>query len=250
MRRSSLRIRFHLFADETAMKRADWDKLADDFESETCDITREESADVTERFVSLARIPRNAVLVDLGCGVGTFIHRFGGRFGEIFGVEFAPRIIARARTRCAHMQNVTWLNNDIPRAARKIGTKADLTVCLNVITSDSAAKRSALWSGVAAVTRRRGYAFVVVPSLESEDVVAAEMKMPARRKPGGVVKRDDAWQKHYERGELETLFKALGFSVKRIEPAHYPWSIEGLRETKARAKNRPWDWMCLAQRIG
>ena len=89
------------------MKRADWDRLADDFETETCDITREESADLTERFVSLARIPkRKAVLVDLGCGVGTFIHRFGGRFGEIFGVEFAPRIIARARKRCADMQNV------------------------------------------------------------------------------------------------------------------------------------------------
>jgi SAM-dependent methyltransferase len=232
------------------MKRADWDKLADDFETETCDITREESADLTERFVSLARIPkRKAVLVDLGCGVGTFIHRFGDRFGEIYGVEFAPRIIARAKTRCANIENITWLNTDIPHAARKIGPKADLTVCLNVITSDSATKRSALWSGVAAVTRKRGHAFVVVPSLESEDVVAAEMKTPPRRKPGGVVKRDDAWQKHYERGELEMLFGKLGFMVKRIEPAHYPWSIEGLRETKARASNRPWDWMCLAQRV-
>jgi cyclopropane fatty-acyl-phospholipid synthase-like methyltransferase len=232
------------------MKRADWDRLADDFETETCDITREESADLTERFVSLARIPkRKAVLIDLGCGVGTFIHRFGGRFGEIFGVEFAPRIIARARKRCADMANVTWLNNDIPHAARKIGTKADLTVCLNVITSDSMAKRAALWSSVASVTKKGGFALVVVPSLESEDVVAAEMKTPPKRKSGGVVKRDDAWQKHYERGELETLFGKLGFTVKCIEPAHYPWSIEGLRETKARAVNRPWDWMCLARRV-
>ncbi len=232
------------------MKRADWDRLADEFETETCDITREESADLTERFVSQARIPkRNAVLVDLGCGVGTFIHRFGGRFVETIGVEFAPRIIARARKRCADVQNVTWLNSDIAHATRKIGPKADLTVCLNVITSDNAARRAALWSGIAAVTRKRGFAFVVVPSLESEDVVAAEMKTPPKRKPDGVVKRDDAWQKHYERGELETLFGKLGFAVKRIEPAHYPWSIEGLRETRARAAKRPWDWMCLAQRV-
>jgi cyclopropane fatty-acyl-phospholipid synthase-like methyltransferase len=232
------------------MKRTDWDRLADDFETETCDITREESADLTERFVSLARIPkRSAVLVDLGCGVGTFIHRFGGRFGRIFGVEFAPRIIARARKSCANMENITWFNNDIPHAARKIGAKADLTVCLNVITSDSATKRRALWASVAAVTKKGGSALAVVPSLESEDVVAAEMQVPPKRKPGGIVKRDDAWQKHYDRGELEQLFETLGFAVKRIERAHYPWSIEGLRETRARAANRPWDWMCLAQRL-
>jgi SAM-dependent methyltransferase len=231
------------------MKRADWDRLADEFETETCDITREESADLTERFVALARIPRRgAVLVDLGCGVGTFIRRFGDRFGQIFGVEFAPRIIARARTHCAQMDNVTWLNHDIPRAAKLIGARADLAVCLNVITSDSAAKRASLWSSLAAVTKRGGFSLVVVPSLESEDIVAAQMKQPPERRAGGIVERDDAWQKHYGRGELEMLFAQRGFVVKRIDRAHYPWSIEGLRETRARAGNRPWDWMCLAQR--
>jgi hypothetical protein len=232
------------------MKRADWDSLADEFETETCDITREESADEMERFVALARMPkRNAVLVDLGCGVGTFIHRFGAGFSSIYGVEFAPRIIARARERCAAIKDVVWLANDIPLAARKIGAVADLTVCLNVITSDSAGKRKALWSSVAAVTRKGGHALVVVPSLESEDVVAAEMRDPPERKSGGLVERDGAWQKHYERGELESLFGSLGFAVKHIDRAHYPWSIEGLRETRARRANRPWDWLCLAQRV-
>jgi SAM-dependent methyltransferase len=232
------------------MKRADWDRLADEFETETCDITREESADLTDRFVALARVPKHdAVLVDLGCGVGTFIRRFGGRFGRIFGVEFAPRILARAKAHCARMDNVRWLNQDIPRAAKTIGPEADLAVCLNVITSDSAAKRASLWSSLAAVTKQGGFALVVVPSLESEDVVASQMKTPPKRRPGGVVKRDDAWQKHYQRGELEKLFGRLGFTVRRIDRAHYPWSIEGLRETRTRAANRPWDWMCLAQRL-
>jgi hypothetical protein len=233
------------------MKRADWDRIADEFETETCDITREESADLTDRFVALARLPkRDAVLVDLGCGVGTFIHRFGSRFGRIVGVEFAPRIIARARLHCAEVPNATWLAHDIPRAANTIGPVADLTVCLNVITSDSAAKRAALWSSVTSVTRPGGSALVVVPSLESEDVVAGEMRTPPERRAGGVVERDGAWQKHYARAELEALFEKLGFNVRRIARAHYPWSVEGLRETKARAANRPWDWMCLAQRAG
>ena len=233
------------------MKQAYWNSAALDFASDVCDITREESADLVRRHVALARPKRkDPVLVDLGCGVGTFIERFGPRFRKVVGVEFAPRIIAQAMRRCAAMPNVTWMTMDIPRAARAIGTVADLTVCMNVITSSSAAKRAALWSSLAHVTRKGGHALVVVPSLESEFLVRATTKErlePVRK--GGLVKRDDAWQKHYERAELDRIFAGCGFTLRRVDRAHYPWSIEGLRETPARRRNRPWDWMCLAQKI-
>jgi len=233
------------------MKQAYWNSAALDFENEVCDITREESADLVKRHVALAKAKRkDPVLVDLGCGVGTFIHRYGRRFESVIGVEFASRIIAQAVTRCAKMPNVTWKTMDIPRAAKEIGTVADLTVCMNVITSASAAKRAALWSSLVHVTRKGGHALVVIPSLESEWLVRATTKEklePVRK--GGLVKRDDAWQKHYERAELDRIFTDYGFTVRRVDRATYPWSIEGVRETAARAKNRPWDWMALAQRI-
>jgi SAM-dependent methyltransferase len=233
------------------MKQAYWNSAALDFESEVCDITREESADLVKRHVALAKAKRkDPVLVDLGCGVGTFIHRYGRRFESVIGVEFASRIIAQAIARCAKMSNVTWKTMDIPRAAKEIGAKADLTVCMNVITSASAAKRAAIWSSLAHVTRKGGHALVVIPSLESEWLVRATTKEklePVRK--GGLVKRDDAWQKHYERAELDRIFTDYGFTVRRVDRATYPWSIEGVRETPARAKNRPWDWMCLGQRI-
>jgi len=57
------------------MKRADWNRLADDFEAEVCDITREERTGKVERFVNAVRLPRHAVLVDLGCGLGTFVSK-------------------------------------------------------------------------------------------------------------------------------------------------------------------------------
>lgn len=233
------------------MKQAYWNSAALDFKSEVCDITREESADLVKRHVALAMPKRkDPVLVDLGCGVGTFIHRYGRRFKSVTGVEFAPRIIAQAVTRCAGMPNVAWKTMDIPRAAKEIGTVADLTVCMNVITSASGAKRAALWSSLAHVTRKGGHALVVIPSLESEWLVRATTKEklePVRK--GGLVKRDDAWQKHYERSELDRIFTDYGFAVRRVDRAYYPWSLEGLRETAGRAKNRPWDWMALGQRL-
>ena len=75
------------------MDRADWDALAENFEELVVDVTADETADQVSRFVDAAKLPKNAVLVDLGCGIGTFIKRFGRRFVEIEGVEHAPKII-------------------------------------------------------------------------------------------------------------------------------------------------------------
>jgi SAM-dependent methyltransferase len=225
------------------MKSADWDRLADDFASETCDITREESAAQLARYVALAKLPRHgAVLADLGCGVGTFIARFGKRFATVHGVEFAPKIIAHAKARNA--SDVQWLTMDIPRAARRIGGVADLTVCLNVITQPRAATRQTLWAAVAAATRRGGSALVVVPSMESERMVV-ERGAAQNWRAGGLVERDGVWQKHYERGELADTFARHGFTPTRIGRAHYPWSVEGMR---ARKGTKPWDWIALARR--
>ncbi|HWA04390.1 MAG TPA: class I SAM-dependent methyltransferase [Rhizomicrobium sp.] len=233
------------------MKQAYWNRLADDFATDVCDITREESDDLVRHHVAMARTRRkHPVLIDLGCGVGTFIERYGRRFSNVIGVEFAPRIIAHAARRCAGVENVTWKTMDIPRAAKELEGCADLTVCMNVITSASAAKRAALWSSLAQVTRKEGHALVVVPSLESEWFVRTMMRgaLDAIR-PGGLVKRDDAWQKHYERAELDRVFSGCGFALRRVDRAYYPWGIEGLRETAARRAKRPWDWMCLARRL-
>ena len=236
------------------MNRQQWNRLAKKFESEACDIAREESGEQVKRYVARARIPKKGgVLVDLGCGVGTFIAQFGHRFADIVGVEYAAGIIARAKERCAAMDNVTWHNAGIARAASRIGRRADLTVCMNVITSSDAATRAALWKSLAAVTKKGGHALIVVPSIESDDMVEEEEKGRKRRKTAarlkGLVWRSDAWQKHFAREELSADLAHVGFHAKTIGKAHYPWSIEGMRETAARRANRPWDWIVLAERV-
>lgn len=237
------------------MNRKQWNRLAKNFEAEACDIAREESGDQVKRYVARARLPeKGGVLVDLGCGVGTFIRQFGPRFAEIVGVEYAPGIIARAKKRCAGMDNVTWHAAGIGRAAARIGRRADLAVCMNVITSSNAATRAALWSSLASVTKKNGFALIVVPSIESDDMVeetANNGHKPRRTaaRARGLVRRSGAMQKHFARGELSDDLARVGFAVRRIGRAFYPWSIEGMRETKARRAKRPWDWLCLAQRV-
>jgi SAM-dependent methyltransferase len=236
------------------LKRADWNRLADTFESEVCDITREERTGSVERFVNAAKLPRrDAVLVDLGCGLGTFVSRYGGRFARVVALDHAGKIIARAKAASTCEAPVKWMVMDVARAGDALGACADLTVCMNVITSSSSERRAALWQSVAKVTRPGGYALIVVPSIES-DVMVRKFAFRAGRAdeysatPDGLVTRDGAVQKHFGREELAETLAANGFTVKRIGRAAYPWSVEGLRKPAGANTKSPWDWMCLALR--
>ena len=236
------------------VSRKEWNKLADDFEAEVCDITREtKSAGIARIMRRLKLSPERSVLVDLGCGLGTFIARYGGLFAQAIGVEHAPRIIARAKKRLAGAK-VRWLTSNIPPAARRIGRRADLTVCMNVITMPRARTRAAMWASLARVTRRGGHALIVVPSIESDRMVEriaygttlAEAKAAA---PDGLVDRGGSRQKHFAKAELRALLAAHGFQATSIQRVTYPWAKEGLRKPRASGARMPWDWLVLAKRI-
>jgi SAM-dependent methyltransferase len=233
--------------------RTAWNELADDFEESVCDIASDETNDQLRRFVAAARpLPKKPVLVDLGCGIGTFIRTFGGPFHRIVGVEYAPRIMARAQEQCAAVKGVEWLTMDAARAAKRIGRRADLTVCLNVITSASAATRNAQWASVAAVTKPSGFALVVAPSLESDEMLLpahrAEQSGKSAATAGGLADRDGSRQKHYRRDELVGIVSKHGLTVKRVGRVFSAWSGEGLDKPRPGDHKDPWDWICLAQR--
>jgi len=231
------------------MNRAEWNKLAATFEKDVCDISREETADQVCRYVARAKVPkRGGVLVDMGCGIGTFILQYGHRFAEIVGVEYASNIIARAKKRCADVPGVTWHTAGVEAAGKRIGPRADLTVCMNVITVPNAAKRKAMWDGLAAVTKRGGHALVVVASLEAERMIEDVLGEEPGDHPNGLVDHDGALQKHFTRAELTEDFSRAGFRVRAIGKAFYPWRKEGLRATPKLRKSPPWDWIALAQR--
>jgi 2-polyprenyl-3-methyl-5-hydroxy-6-metoxy-1,4-benzoquinol methylase len=215
-----------------------------------CDISREETNDQVCRYVAAAKIPKhNAVLADMGCGIGTFILQYGHRFSQIFGVEYAARIIARAKERCAGVSHVEWHISGVEAAGRRIGPSADLTVCMNVITVPNPARRRAMWDGLASVTKHGGHALVVVASIESETMIENLLREGREIPSDGLIDHDGALQKHYARDELRADFSRAGFAIKRIGKAFYPWAKEGLRETAKRRANRPWDWIALAQKL-
>ena len=237
------------------VSRKEWDKLADDFEREVCDITRETKGNQIAAMVrSLPLSAKSSVLVDLGCGLGTFVERYGKLFRRTVAVEHAPRIIARAKKRLAGRGDIAWLTSNIPPAARRIGRVAGLTVCMNVITMPETRIRARMWDGVAQVTKRHGHALIVVPSIESDRMVECVAYGTSRadaiaEAPDGLVDRGGSRQKHFARAELNDLLAAHGFRVKKMQRVFYPWAKEGLRKPRGAGTRRPWDWLVLAQKV-
>ncbi|HJW42537.1 MAG TPA: class I SAM-dependent methyltransferase, partial [Rhizomicrobium sp.] len=195
-----------------------------------------------------------SVLVDLGCGLGTFIARYGGLFRHSYGVEHAPRIMARAKKALAGRDDVTFLTASLPPAARRIGRRSDLTVCMNVITMPGTRTRESMWEAIARVTKKHGHALIVVPSVESDRMVERVAYGTTRAEaiaeaPDGLVDRGGAKQKHFAREELRETLARHGFRAKRIARITYPWQKEGLRKPRDAGKQMPWDWLVLAERI-
>ncbi|MGZ6009904.1 MAG: class I SAM-dependent methyltransferase [Rhizomicrobium sp.] len=237
------------------VSRKEWDKLADDFERDVCDITREtRGKEIAQLVLGLRPSPKKSILVDLGCGIGTFVERYGKLFHATFAVEHAPRIIARAKKRLAKRTDITWLTSNIPPAVKRLGACADLTVCMNVITMPQARIREQMWDGIARVTRKRGHAIIVVPSIESDRMVERVAYGTSRAEaiaeaPGGLVDRGGSRQKHFAREELHELLARHGFRTRKVMRISYPWQKEGLRKPRNAGTRRPWDWLVLAQRV-
>ena len=235
------------------MSRREWNRTADEFEESVCDIAAEETNNQLQRFVSAAHpSPQQSVLVDLGCGKGSFVQKFGRRFHDVIAVDFSSRIVARAREAYTGTSPVRWMVADVGHCPKLLGQCADLTVCLNVITSASAARRKSLWASVKAVTKLGGHMLVVVPSLESSQMVAQFSNPRGARSTAaatrdGIVDRSGNRQKHYGRDELASIIAGLGFTVVSLGRVSYPWSTEGLRKPRS-AIASPFDWICLAQR--
>ncbi|HZC30669.1 MAG TPA: class I SAM-dependent methyltransferase [Gaiellaceae bacterium] len=230
------------------MDRHQWNDLAARFESTVYDIAAIDAKGVLADLVSRAcPHPRRRVLVDLGCRIGTFVKEFGGRFESVVGVDFSSAMLERARERCSDLANVRWVCGDIPRAAASLGAAADLTVCLNVITSPSAAKREALWDAVATVTKPGGRVLVNVPALESAEMIAAVESPGAEIATDDIVDAAGDSQKYYTKDEVARAASTHGLRVEEIARVFYPWTEE-LPKAPRGAHESPWDWACLARR--
>lgn len=230
------------------MSRRNWNRLAETFEVAVCDVTRSSGKQVAQ-LVARTTPSRSKILIDAGCGIGSFTKRFGRRYGQVLAFDFAAKMVARAKKLCAAVPNLSWSTMGLEDAAAKLGPVGDLVACLNVVTSTDAALRGKQWTSLAGLTRPGGYALVVVPSLESALRVAKyageDNQIHESSFKSGIVFRGEYPQKHYARAELRETIAAVGLRIASLKRIHYPWSDDGVDDP---GRLLPWSWVALARK--
>ncbi len=232
------------------MKAHDWDRLATAYDDEVCDIFVRDKKKVIERWLRARGLLRGKkTLLDLGCGIGSFIKKYGARFGEKIGTDHSQGMLQIAARRCRPLQDCTWLQADVQRLPPALQDRGDLVVCSNVITFVSAAACARALRHVVGCAKPEGWVLLILPALESHDAVVTHEtgRPPPKRGATAIVRRDDRMQRFYTLQGARQLAASANLRAVTVHKVWYPWSDEGIARPP-RGQELPWDWLVTGQR--
>jgi len=232
----------------------EWDALASTFSTEVCDIVSLDRHDLIGSTLARHGFRKSdGAALDAGCGVGTFALRHASRFRRVTAIDSSPKLLERARQRCAQLKNVEWQCAGIDDFARSRRPGFDAIACFNVVTAASRMSRARTMRALVNMLRPKGLLFLVIPSLESINFVRgiARGRWTRRFPPitgAGIVDTDGFQQKYYSVADVSAAVSAAGGQVRELSPITYTWASEGLPSPRGVCQQEPWDWLCVASR--
>ncbi len=232
------------------MNAKDWDKLANAYADEVCDIFMRDRRGVIARWLKTNGLlsGRRSVL-DIGCGIGSFFRKYGRHFGIKTGTDHSDQMLQLARSRCRGQPDITWERADVFALPTRWRSSADLVVCANVLSfvAPGACRRALRQIG--RTIKPGGRVLLIIPALESHDaVVAIETGRPApHRRSTAVVQRDDRRQRFFTAAGIHQLAAGTGLLEVRVRKVWYPWADEGITRPP-RGAEPPWDWLVTGRR--
>jgi len=232
------------------MKVHHWDRLAPIYEAEVCDIFVRDRRRVIAGWLRQAGLLRGRkTLLDIGCGIGSFIKKYGRRFGAKTGTDHSRQMLQIAARRCRALPDCAWLRADVQALPAALHDRGDLVVCSNVVTFVSAAACHRTMQEVARCAKPGGSLMFILPSLESHDMVVALESGHTRPERGAtaVVRRDDRMQRFYTAAGARQLAVRASLRDVRVRKVWYPWIDEGITNAP-RGRGLPWDWLVTARR--
>lgn len=232
------------------MNAKDWERLADKYAEEVCDIFMRDRRGVIAGWLRAeGLLDGGRTALDIGCGIGSFFRKYGRYFSTKTGTDHSARMVKLAEQRCLSQPEIHWCVSDVFAMPREWRASADLVVCSNVITFVQLdACRRALRQ-VVHTAKPGGRVLLIIPSLESHDaVVALEHGRPApKRGTTAVVQRDDRLQRFFARDGIRQLAQRADLDRVQVRKVWYPWSDEGIAKAP-RGHEAPWDWLVTGRR--
>jgi SAM-dependent methyltransferase len=236
------------------MDEQSWNQWAKDFEHHVFDICDLDTQGVFDEVMDdlAPKGRKQGVLVDLGCGRGTFIRKYARRFAQSIGSDFSEQMIVLAIRLSRHRQ-ASFIHSPAETFRVPKEMLGDVVACFNVGTSPKLAARKKIWQSVNANLKPKGAALIVVPALESAqwtDAVGRERDLDTLREigRGGIVRTDGVDQKFFKEDEIRDELKACGFKKIEVRKVWFGWWNEGVDGRQVRMLEQPWDWLAIARK--
>jgi len=142
-----------------------WNEVAGEYETEFIDPYR---ADVTSPLLRTLRRLAGAgrVAADLGCGIGPLLPFLADHFSRVYAVDFADRMLKRARERCRELANVEFVRRSLTDL-RPLAGKVDVAVAVNSLVMPDLNDLEKALQQVRACLRHGGVFVGIVPAMDA-----------------------------------------------------------------------------------
>jgi len=235
------------------MNVAYWDRMAGKWDEYVFSARRSDRGRVVPRALQRAADSgRSELIADFGCGPGAFLPLLARTFGRVVGYDQSPRCTEIAARRTRRLRNVSVIHP--PNALVPWRRQCDAVLCVNVVIHPRRRNRIGTLTRALDLLRPGGRLIMVVPSIESECLLAeatggggsgrncVHVPRGGEPVPLGVLSVVGVPTKHFAAAELQVLAATCGLERVEVTRVEYAWSSYGLKPVRP-AGLCPWDWL-------
>jgi SAM-dependent methyltransferase len=207
-------------------------------------------------------------IADLGCGVGPLVPLLAKRFRRVYAIDFAEGMLARARERCAELENVEFLRLGMTDLSSLAG-RLDVAVAVNSLVLPDDRELETALQQIHAALRPGGRFLGIVPAIDAVHYFtmllvdrARQVGMPvsqARKNAAhhaehslydfafGDFRYQGIEQHFWQPFEVKHRLRRAGFRRVRLKKVRLAWHQFGCSRDLGDLP-APWDWFFQARR--
>ena len=213
--------------------------------------------------------PGSKVAADLGCGTGPLLPHLVGRFARVIALDFAPKMIERAKARLGTSAgSVEFLERPMQQLDDLKG-QLDVAVAINSVVMPDTREIDRSLAAVREALKPDGLFLGVVPSIDAihySTMLIADRALDQGESPEeadrlaayyaehhhfdfahGRFAYNDIRQKFWQPFELEYRLRKAGFGSVRLVKLLYPWDDDIAGGTAFADQPPSWDWTFAAR---
>lgn len=259
-----------LYQDPQAEK-AYWEIVAKDYEHEEISPLLGGVKNPLYKYIQGLKQEFRHCAVDLGCGTGVLLPFLAENFGSVIGIDWAAKMLKRAKENTARYNNVHLLQMDA-RYLSSLKIRPDVVCSINSINVPDNCIIELILNEIRQSLRHKGLLIAIFPSFDTvlyqRDLTIQEFMREGYSKIAATKKADEYFvyrnkldadahlyadngthlQRFFDFKDIEHFLQKAGFSLIQTQKVFYPWEItKQFGYGYFPGENEIWDWFIVAR---